>query len=53
MEIGLETWGCSAWREGCMETTEHLPVSEGATRKLKRDITSETGVTGQDGMASH
>lgn len=49
-----EKWGCSAWRrEGCMDTSEHLPASEGATGKLKRDCSSRTVVTRQGRMTSN
>lgn len=38
MDRGWESWGCSAWRrEGCVETSEQLPGSEGATRNLERN----------------
>lgn len=36
MKTDWESWGCSAWKtEGVRDTLSHLPVPQGATRRLK------------------
>lgn len=43
--------GCEDWkREGCVETSQPLPGSEGAARSPERDNPSGPGVTGQGGV---
>lgn len=46
--------GCEDWRrEGCVETSQPLPGSEGAAGNLERDNSSGTGVTEQGEMGSN
>lgn len=40
-------------REGCVETSGHLPVSGWATRKVGRDFASGTDVTGHGRMVQN
>lgn len=48
METGWESWERSAWtREGGVETSQLLPVSERATGKLEKENSPATAVTGQ------